>query len=480
MIYYLAAFLSGMSVMIVELSASRLIAPYFGTSLFVWTNVIGLVMFALALGYFFGGRLADRRPEPKLYFHLILGAGFWILFIPFVALFWLPDFITSFGNFAIAITLGSFLAILILLFVPMFFLGMVVPFTVKLLTHKLKEIGEISGRVSMVSTMGSLLGTFLPAFVLIPWLGTFKAFLLAGSLLVLFGVFMIQKKSLGVAMIVGLVLLWSVQIPSAEGIVYDDESPYGRIFISEHGDELRLHVDHALGTQSVYDPEHLLTHHYYSSFMALPTFVEEAESVLILGHAGGSFTRLLNEFYPDLKVTGVELDPAVTAAAETMFQLGDLDVSIVHADARAYLQMTEEKYDLIFVDAYHDSKIPPHLATKEFYELLEGHVTENGLVGVNIAAKPGELLAGLNNTFVHVFEEAYAFSVPDTYNTIMFSRAPRQSDVPLDLKPYVEPVWNSQKLSPDPGQYLFIDDKSALIELVGESMWLDLVSDYTF
>ncbi len=481
MLYYATAFFCGMVVMMLELSASRLIAPYFGNSLFVWTNVIGLVLLGLSLGYYLGGRWADEKAEPKHYFSLVLGAGLWVFCTPFLASSLLPKLLAVFPNFALTVGLGSFLAVLLLFVLPMVFLGMIVPFTVKLLAHQLKDIGSVSGRVSMVSTFGSLCGTFLPAFVLIPMIGTFRSFFLAGAILIALALFALRRKGGLVLLGIFLGLIWSLPVSLAQNVIYDHESSYGHIFVQEDAEgRLHLHVDHFLGTQSIYDPDHLLTEHYYSSFMALPTLVKTPKSILILGHAGGSFTRLLNAFYPDIKVTGVELDPAVTEAARATMDLDKAEVNLVHADARAFLSKSEERYDLIFIDTYHNAQIPAHLATQEFFELVQAHLTEEGVAALNVASKDGDLLWALENTFAKVFGSAQAFLVPGSYNTMVFSGDLLQESVsPEELRPYVERVHaETQSILFDPQKNVFTDDKSSLVDLLSEKMWLNLLTNY--
>ncbi|QQR55289.1 fused MFS/spermidine synthase [Candidatus Peregrinibacteria bacterium] len=193
-VYFVSAALCGAVVMGVELSASRLLAPYFGNSLYVWTNVIAVVLLALAGGYFYGGKLADRRPEPKLYFSLIAATGFWILLIPFLIQFFSEVVVSLSPNLAFAVRLGSLFIAALFFLLPLFMLGMMVPFTLKLLQPSAEHVASVSGRLSMVSTLGSLVGTFLPTFFLIPLLGTTKTFLVLGFVLLFLAVYGLKNR----------------------------------------------------------------------------------------------------------------------------------------------------------------------------------------------------------------------------------------------------------------------------------------------
>jgi predicted membrane-bound spermidine synthase len=483
-LYYWTAFFSGMAVMVLELSFSRLLAPYFGNSLYVWTNVIGLVMLALSFGYILGGRLADSRPEPKVYFALVFSAGLLSLFIPFLLPLLMPWIAGFFSNLSLVIILGSFLATFAFLVLPMLYLGMIVPFTVKLVTSDFKHLGESSGRVSMVSTAGSLLGTFLPAFLFIPWLGTPRTFLLMGFILILISAYGLKNKVLlGIA--AASVLLWFIAPPVlAHGsIIYQEESAYGNVFVTEVDGIRNLYIDTTLGVQSIYDPANPVTRGYYPYFALLPSYINEPETALILGHAGGSFTRVLNAYHPNLNLRGVELDPAVTRAAEATMDLLDSEVEVIHGDARAYVNSSDQTYDLIIVDAYHLLHIPPHLATQEFFKLLSERSSSGGLVALNVASSEGEFLERLLSTLASSFEYVYTVQIPDSFNVMVLGsqqtlelKVEHANELVIQMEHFSK---NIQLWNPKNRPAVFKDDFSYQVDLLNESMLRDLWSRYS-
>lgn len=485
-IYYFSAFITGMCIMIIELSAARLMAPYFGNSLYVWTNIIGLVMVALAIGYFLGGRLADKEPRRELYFALIFITGLWSLFIPFFSPILFQELSAGFTNLALTVKWGSFFAVVFLFVIPMVLLGMMVPFTVKLVIQKISEMGKESGQISAVSALGSLIGSFLPAFVLMPLLGTSKTFIFTGILLILLAALGLRKWWVFILATLACSLFWLVSpVYANSALIYSEDSPYGYIFVTEdsHGVR-RLHVDNPLGTQSIYDSESIIpsSKYYYSYFGVLPTMVQNPKSVLILGHAGGSFTHILNAYYPDLEITGIELDPAVTRIAEEYFALDEALVTLVHADARTYLQATKETYDLIFIDTYHASNIPAHLATQGFFNAAAEKLNFGGIVALNAASNEGLFLESLSASFASQFEFAARLKIPDSYNFMILGSDNAfefYSNIPDDLaakKEYfikwLKPISLKDNVS------IFTDEKMSEIEILTEQMHMDLMQNF--
>lgn len=474
--------------MAVEMSGTRLLAPYFGTSLFVWTNVIAVILVSMALGYWWGGRMADRHPQPHIFFFWIAVTGAWVTLIPFVAPHILPLLSRGLGSMESSLRLGSFIAVLLLLAFPMVLLGMVTPFIVRLTADKIQNIGSLSGKISTISTVGSLVGTFLPAFVLIPELGTTKTFVFIGLTLFFLAAFGVRSFLLGCVGLLATLLFWFVPpVYASELLIDSTESPYGYVFVTEDEAGVRyMHLDNALGIQSVYDPAAVLSsgRFYYGYFGLLPSMLESPKKVLILGHAGGSFTRIFNTYYPELEITGVELDPAVTALAMKDMGLAEATVNIVHADARQFLLDTQEDYDLILVDTYHGANIPAHMVTQEFFSLAHEHLTPGGILALNAASDQGPFLDELTNTVAEPFESVFSFQVPGSFNTMLLARDSVDfvpAAVPEDLQSFEDSFLEHYTLGLRFYQKeaaVFVDDKLSEVELMNEEMFMRLLSNF--
>src|SRR6266567_3759619 len=193
-------FVAGACSLAVELSASRLLAPYFGTSLFVWANLIGLILLYLTVGYYVGGRLADRYPRPIVLYSLTTSAALLIGLIPVIARPILSWSLTSFATYSISVFYGSLVSVILLFAIPMILLGCVSPFAIRLRIEQLGKSGRTAGQLYAISTAGSILGTFLPVLWLIPTIGTrytFLAFAVSLLLVSIIGLFITQLSSSG-------------------------------------------------------------------------------------------------------------------------------------------------------------------------------------------------------------------------------------------------------------------------------------------
>lgn len=416
------AFISGLAVMAMEISASRLLAPYYGSSIFVWTNIIGVVMAALSLGYYYGGKLADRKPRIDFLLRLIFTAGLLFLAVPLIikpiSAAINPETIGL--SSATAVILFSSLILTAALFAfPMFLLGMVSPFIVKLyLLIDAGRAGEAAGRIFAVSTIGSLLGTFLPTLLFIPFLGTRATINIFAMLLVILGVFGFKKNKVNFFVLFVLAGLLSganlVQAGRSPDTIFTDESAYQYIQVRQDRDGTRyLMTNEGAGVQSVYNPEQVLTGYYYDYFNVLPDLVKAGgpKKILIIGLCGGTIAHQLNYFFPgELEIDGVEIDPKVIAAGKKFFALDQAGVNIYNADGRMFLMNNKKKYDLIIVDAYaHEYYIPWTMTTKEFWGLVKASLEPGGMTAINVNATgpDSRLLKSIANTMAYIFPAVY-------------------------------------------------------------------------
>jgi spermidine synthase len=385
---------AGIGALATEITASRLLAPYFGSSTIVWANLIGIVLAALALGYWLGGRLADRRPQPALLGSIVLAAAVFVAAIPFVATPFLDLTVEGLDDASAGAVIGSFVAVLLLCAPPVVLLGMVSPFAIRLAVSSIETAGTVAGRLYALSTAGSLLGTFLPALVLIPAIGTQRTFLVVAALLAVSACFLLGARYLVVAAaLAALIALPPGAVKAQDGLLHEETSYHQYIQVVERGDGRRLlYLNEGVAVHSVWRPDSVLTGGVWDAFLALPPLLgRPLERVAILGNAAGTTARALAVYYPDAEIDGVELDPAVSRVGRRYFGLEDIPRLTVHdADARPFLRRTDRRYDLIVVDAYHQPYVPFYLATREFFGLVRERLAPGGIVALNVAAVPDD------------------------------------------------------------------------------------------
>jgi len=387
-------FVAGIGSLATEIAASRLLAPYFGNSTIVWANVIGLVLASLSLGYWLGGRLADRRPSPRLLGALVAAAAVMVAATPFLARPFLDLTVEGLDEVSTGAAIGSFFGVLILFAPPVTLLGMVAPFAIRLGLDRVESAGAVAGRLYAVSTIGSLLGTFLSALVAIPLIGTQRTLLASAALLALAGAGLLGLRWLALgAALAALLALPPGAVKAADGVLLEDESLYQFVQVTERDDGTRrLYLDEGVAVHSVWRAREVLTGGVWDTFLALPPLLgRPLERVAILGNAGGTTARAMGVYYPEAEIDGVELDPAVTEAGRRYLGLEDNPRLRIHtADARPYLRRSDERYDLIVVDAYRPPYVPFYLATREFFELVRERLAPGGIVALNVASVPGD------------------------------------------------------------------------------------------
>ena len=263
---------AGIGALATEITASRLLAPYFGSSTIVWANLIGIVLAALAVGYWLGGRIADRRPEPPLLGFIVLAAAVFVAAIPFVAKPLLDFTVEGLDEASAGAVVGSFLGVLFLCAPPVVLLGMVSPFAIRLAVSTVETAGAVAGRLYALSTAGSLLGTFLPALILIPAVGTQRTFLVVAALLAVSSCFLLGARYLVVAAgLAALVLVPPGAVKAQAGLLHEETSYHQYIQVVERPDGRRLlYLNEGVAVHSVWRPDSVLTGGVWDAFLALP------------------------------------------------------------------------------------------------------------------------------------------------------------------------------------------------------------------
>src|SRR5205085_8189514 len=321
----LVVFVAGAAALSLEICASRLLAPYFGASTVVWANVIGLILVYLSLGYWLGGKLADRRPEPRLLGSLVLAAGLFIAATPFVARPLLDLALRGFDALAVGAGVGSFLAALGLFAVPITLLGMVSPFAIRLALADVSEAGQVAGRLYALSTVGSIAGTFVSALVTIEAFGTQRTMVGTAALLAFAATLLLGPRALAAAALVaGLLLVPPGAVKHTSGLLFETESPYQYVSVVRQADGSRvLQLDEGVVAHSVWRRDTVLTGEYWDLFLLLPPLLDRPpQRMLVIGNAGGTIARAYGRFYPHVRIDGVEIDPAVTRAGRRWLGLG--------------------------------------------------------------------------------------------------------------------------------------------------------------
>jgi spermidine synthase len=386
-------FCAGAGALATEIAAARLLAPYYGSSTVVWANVIGLVLASLSLGYWLGGRIADRRPSPRVLGGIVVAAAVLVAIVPFAAKPLLDLSVEGLDELSAGGAIGSFFAVLLLFAPPVTLLGMVAPFALRLAIDDVSAAGSVAGRLYALSTIGSLLGTFLAALVAIPLIGTQRTLLASATLVALAGTLLLGRRWALIA--VAMAALYAVPpgaVKAQGGLLDEDESLYQYIQVVQKGSVRRLYLNEGIAVHSVWRRDELLTGGVWDTFLAVPPLVgRPVERVAILGNAGGTVARAYGRFYPQARIDGVELDPAVSKIGRRYFGLGDNPRLVVHdADARPFLRRTDERYDVIVVDAYRPPYVPFYLATREFFGLARDRLRPGGVIALNVATVPDD------------------------------------------------------------------------------------------
>ena len=436
----LTVFISGMTTLAVELSASRLLDPYFGNSNLIWANLIGLILIYLAAGYYLGGRLADRYPRPAAFYQIIAWAAFLVGLVPFAARPLLSRISSQLLSTAqLDILAGSFIGVLGLFALPVTLLGCVSPFAIRLAVRDVDQAGNVAGGIYALSTLGSILGTFLPVLVLVPIVGTRATFLIFSGLLLLValgGLFRAAPRLalayslLPMILIVLTFLLPGGTIKAAEGLVYETESAYNYIQVVDW-DRRYLLLNEGQGIHSVYDPKELATHGTWDYFLLAPFFnppphpPDRVGRLCLIGLAAGTISKQYSAVYGPIPIDGIEIDPEIIRVGREYFDMIEPNLNAIAADGRTFLAHTGQRYDVIGIDAYRLPYIPWHLTTVEFFQEVDQHLTESGVTVINVGHTDSDwrLVEAMVATLGRVFPSVHVINVPATFNAVIVATA---------------------------------------------------------
>jgi predicted membrane-bound spermidine synthase len=503
---YFAVFASGMTSLAVELSASRLLGPAFGVSNLVWACIIGLILIYLTLGYFIGGRWADRSPHPRTLYTVLAWAGFSTGLVPFIArpvLTWAAD---AFDQLQVAALFGSFTVVLILFIVPVTLLGTTSPFAIRLAIDDPSRAGSISGRIYAISTLGSFLGTFLPVLVLTPTIGTTFTFLAFAIFLILVALgglwrscgwqYALRWGWMPLVLLLLAYFFGRSPLKDTRGQIYEKESAYNYIQVLERDGYRLLRLNEGQGIHSEWHPTQLNYSGPWEQFLPAPFFnkppygVDQVKNIAIVGLAAGTVARQATAVFGPIPIDGYEIDPEIIAVGRKYFDMNEPNLNAIAQDGRYGLEHSARAYTMIVVDAYRPPYIPWHLTTREFFLLVHDHLTPDGVLAINVGRAPNDrsLIDGLSSTIQSVFPSVYVMDVAGSFNSIVYATK-QPTDIrffydnvnqllhepgvqPLLLEAVAQTVVN---LKPTPPQKIVYTDDWAPIELITNNMVLNFV-----
>ncbi len=450
----LLVFVVGSSTLGAEIAAARLMAPYFGASTIVWANTIAIVLVALSIGYWFGGRLADRHPHMRGLCLLVLVAAVLLAFVPLVADPFLSLSVKAFDTFSLGAFAGSLFGVLVLVAVPVLMLGAVSPWAIRLKLARVEGAGQLAGRMYAISTVGSLLGTFLAALLLIPLVGTQRTFLTFAIALAVVAALGLGRRFVVVPLALAAMLLLSPGTTKAAErgeLIHeaDTEYQYARVIEYEDG-ERHLELNEGQAVHSIYRPDSVLTDNVWDGYLIAPFAArrEPPKSIAILGTAGGTTARAYAKYFPATEIDAVEIDGELFDIAREYFDLRPRpQLETFAEDARPFLRRTDERYDAIFVDAYRQPYIPFYLTSREFFDLAKSRLNPGGVVVVNVGHPESsqDLEQVLSETVASVFPNVVRDPIARVNTLLIASNEPVSAEnmraaaqtVPADLKPLV-------------------------------------------
>jgi spermidine synthase len=411
---------SGAILMGLEIVGSRIIAPFFGSSVFVWGALISIFLGALSLGYYLGGTMADRWPSASVLALLLALAGVAILALNAVS----RPVLVAFDTWDLGPRLNPLLASVVLFALPSILMGTTSPFAIKLVARDLATVGTSAGVLYALSTAGSIAGTIATAFFLIPSLGIRAIlYLLGGGLLVFAGLLLAAygrgaRPALAAAVLLAVLTVapadaGPIRLPT-QRVVYERDSVYHQISVLEDGLNRYLRFNRSFqGGMVLRDPYE--SPFLYTSYAHLAHIFHPAiRRVLMIGLGSGTIPKRFTRDYPDLSVDSIELDPAVVDVAKRFFEVReDTRHRITVQDGRVFVRRTDARYDLVILDAYFAEGIPFHLATKEFLEQVRERLSAGGVVVSNIIGAldgpDSRLYRALHKTYGAVFPGLYPF-----------------------------------------------------------------------
>lgn len=450
---YITAFAAGAATLGLETAAARIIGTGFGTSNVVWTSVIGVVLVTMAVGSWLAGSAAHRPGAERRLVGVLALAGLWCGAVPMLSRTVGDATSAAWYTAELGVIVAVVSVAFVLFGVPVIAFGCVLPWTVGLAARSATDAGRVAGRLNAVSTLGAVLGTFVPTFVLIPTIGTVATFLTIAVLVTALAVWgMARCRQWKRAFLVVTLLTIVVACELATGphrsappvgtvLLHETESTYNTIRVGEvrsvpglpAGTRL-LWVNNNDGIQSVYEPEPSLVG-YWPMFAAAPFFNprpydrQELRRICIVGLAAGTVARMLTRLFDQrVQIDGFEIDARLLDVGRQWFDLSESNVRAAVVDGRVGLQRAQPgQYDLIVVDVFRGPEVPWHLATREFFALAKSRLSARGVLAMNTTRRPWpwmqledrSIVDAISATLRTVFPTVHTVDVPVSFNTML-------------------------------------------------------------
>jgi spermidine synthase len=502
--FLILVFIGGMVTLAIEVSGPRLMAPYFGTSLIIWANQIGFTLIYLSIGYWLGGRIADRRPSTRLLCTLTAVAAVGTALIPTLSQ---PVLQLSTRGFALvldpnhpqpvagaSVFISSLLAVNLLFSVPTILLGMVSPFAIRLSVDRIGTTGTRAGSLYALSTVGSIVGAFLPVLVLIPAWGVRTTLYVEGCVLLAASLWGLRPRIRAILPAVQVVLLVPILLEgplrSDPGLIYSQESLYNYIQVVRDGDTYNLVLNEGAGSvHSKYSPNRVLFGpSWYADYVLTFPYLNsdfkpsQVKRLGIIGLAAGTVARQFTTVYGPIPVDGAEIDPAIVDVGRKYFGMTESNLNVYLGDGRTFLRTSNETYDVVVVDAFQQPYMPFHFTTREFYEEVKAHLSPTGVVSITSGhgCTDYRLVQALVNTLSQVFPSVYTLDVPNSFSTVVVaSMSPTSletyranlAQVPKSslLSPVAtEAVKLMQPARPERGGLVFTDDRAPVEQITDQ------------
>jgi spermidine synthase len=486
-----------MSTLAVEFVTSRMLQTVYGTSNIVWANVIGLVLLFLALGYFLGGWLADKRPSHTLFYSLVTFAGFCSIFFLLLTSLILRSASVALASVNVGAIISSLIGVIIALAIPVTLLGCMSPFAIRLAVSEVGDTGRTSGKIYALSTIGSIFGVYLPVLLVIPTAGSRLAALLFGAILLLtglIGLWQVRPRPALVATLLAVAivpLLWpwtQGNIKAYEGQLYEGESSYNYVQVIRRDDCNYLLLNEGQAYHSYYcDGGRVPRISVWSIMMAAPYYNENpvVERAAVVGLAAGTISKQFTQVFGPIPIDGIEIDPLVVEVGRDYFNMTEPNLNVIVGDGRYQFNLLDGPYDVVTLDAYKVPYIPWHLTTRDYFEEIRQRLTPTGVVAVNVGRAPQDrrLVEAITATLLEVYPTVHAIDIPGTLNTILVATIQPTStetlrhnlaDLPANADPLLVAALEAAvayQVEAIPGDVIFTDQR-APVETIVDSLVL--------